>query len=112
MLDLEVSKAEAKEIMVHLFRGDLLGGLEKTLKAAFTSKQILRPSDLELLWEIDKAVKFYPFLLDLKGPGLMRHRMVSAMAVKFVKRKLRLVPEEGMDWVEDFNLFAELNSFM
>lgn len=90
----------------------MLGGLEKTLKAAFKGKGIPCPADLDLLWEIDEAVKVYPYILDLKGPKLMRHKMISTMAVEFLKRKLRLLTEEGIEWVEDFTLFVELNDFL
>lgn len=112
ILDVEVSKADAKELMVNLFCGDLLGGLEKTLKVAFMGKGISHPSNLELLWKTDEAVKVYPFHLDLKGAELMRHRMTLTMVIEFLKRKIGLVAEEGLEWVEDFSTFADLNGFL
>lgn len=112
LLDLDTPKAKAMEMTVRLFRDDLLGGLETTLKAAFIGKGIPRPADLPFLWESDEAVKVFPFLLDLKGPALSRHRKIADVAVDFLKRKLKLVPVEGLEWLDGFIRFAELNGFM
>lgn len=57
-------------------------------------------------------MKFFPFLLDLKGVELMRHHMVSVVAVEFLKRKIGLVVEDGLVWVVDFDTFAKLNGFL
>lgn len=111
LLDLDTLKEEAKELMVRLFQDDLLGGLETTLKEAFNGKGIPRPADIASLWESDEAVKVYPFLLDLKGPALSRHRKIADVAVDFLKRKLKIVPVDRMEWMEGFICFAELNGF-
>lgn len=49
LLDVEVSKVEAKELLVRLFHEDLMGGLEETLKATIVGKGIPQLVDLELL---------------------------------------------------------------
>lgn len=40
LLDGDVPKVEVREMPMHLFRRDLLGGLEETLKVAFVGKGI------------------------------------------------------------------------
>lgn len=112
LLDLEIPKKLARELMEHLFRMDLLGGLEDTLKAALLGKGIPRPADLPLLWHSEEAVKVYPFLLDLKGPALSHHRKLADVAVEFLKHKLKMVPSEDIDWLEGFVCFAEVNGFL
>lgn len=111
LLDIATPKTMAKEMMERLFRKDLLGGIDMIMKAALSGKGIPRPADIASMWESDDVVKIYPFLLDLKGPELSRHRKLTEVAVEFLKQKVKLVQVEGMDWVEGFICFAEVNGF-
>lgn len=60
LLNNRVPKMEAKELLVRLFRKDLVGGVEEVLKAAILGIGILHPVDLELLQKTDEDIRFYP----------------------------------------------------
>lgn len=95
-----------------MFREDLVEGVDEVLHAVVEGKGIPWPYNLELLRCSEKVVKLYPFLLDLSGPTLMKHRMIAAMAVKYLKKFFGLMVGEGVDWVMDFEAFARANCFI
>lgn len=58
-----------------------------------------------------EVVELYPFLLDLKGMVLVKHRMVVAVVVSFRHKKNRLVEVKDFRWVMEFDQFARANGF-
>lgn len=112
LLDNHVPKVDVKEVANHLFGPDLLVGLGKVLMYAVHGIGLPRPGDLASIIDLEESITFYPFLLDLKGPALMKHRAIVAVAHAFLKWKFRTDYVEDMDEEEEFRDFAILNGFL
>lgn len=112
LLDIHTSKDEAKALVCKLFKKDLTEGMDEIFKMAILGVEVSRPKDLELVKKQGEVIKIYPFLLDLKGMTLVRHRMVATVGVNFLKKKMRLVVVNGFEWVTKFDAFTRENGLM
>lgn len=111
LLDNKVPKVEAKGLLIKMFREDLVEGVDEILSVVIEGKGCLRPCDVERV-RSKETVKIFPFLLDLHKPGLMRHRMIVAVVVEFLKKFFELVDVNGVEWLKEFKEFAILNDFL
>lgn len=87
-------------------------GLDRIMKYALHGTGIPRPGDLESLNDPKETITFYSFILDLKGPALIRHRAIIDVAHRYLKWKFLSDNVEDPDREEEFRDFAILNGFL
>ncbi|XP_057817450.2 uncharacterized protein LOC131030597 [Cryptomeria japonica] len=108
LLDVQVQNGEVRDLARSLFRLELLGGLGKVLGYAVLGVGIPRPGDLASVLEDEETLTFCPFLLDLKGPALLRHRQFPGMAHSFLKWKFLIDQSVELEKEEEFREFRIL----
>jgi hypothetical protein len=90
LLELCPPKVKVVEMDHKLFMPKILGGLEEVMDAMSFGLCIPRPHDLECLLVSSKEVNLYPFILDIEGEVLHKHREKTEMAVSFLKKMLHV----------------------
>lgn len=85
LLDQKLPKQAVWSLTKELFPEEILQEFQEILNKALHDSGAPRPSDRILFNAHGDLIKYYPFLLDLKGKDLDRHRVFAGVGLSYLK---------------------------
>lgn len=112
LLELKLAKQAVWSLTKKLFPDEILQELQEILSKALHDSGAPRPSDRIVFNVPGELIKYYPFLLDLKGKDLDKHRAFAGMGLSYLKWRFIGENPEDLGKEEELLLFATLNGIL
>jgi len=91
LLDLNVAKTWVNSVVHSIFIPSVLRGLEEALEIATFEAGMPRPRDVHLNRHLGSIVKYFPFILHLRGEDLVWFPQNAQVGVNFLLKYFQIL---------------------
>lgn len=112
LMDLKIAKQAVWSLTKKLFLEEILQELQEIPNKVFHESGAPRPSERILFNVHGELIKYYPFLLDLKGKDLDKHRVFAGVWLRYLKWQFIGENPKDQGREEELIQFARLNGIL